>query len=108
MTCKLSVGDAAPSELGDQLAVGLENEDAAGFVVHGDDVAVLVHGHALRAQQTAAADLVLRRREKASTFGLFSPNKKGAVELCARQRFSFFLKMGVCAAVGMKTAYMTP
>lgn len=42
-TCKLPVTVAAVTELGDQLAVELEDEDAAGLVVHHDDVAVSVH-----------------------------------------------------------------
>lgn len=42
-TCKLPVTVAAVTELGDQLAVDLEDEDAAGLVVDHDDVAVFVH-----------------------------------------------------------------
>lgn len=58
-TCKLPVAVATVTELGDQLAVELEDEDAAGFVVHHDDVAVPVHGDAFRAHQLPGADLVL-------------------------------------------------
>lgn len=58
-TCKLPVAVASVTELGDQLAVELEDEDAAGLVVHHDDVSVPVHRHALRAHQLPRADLVL-------------------------------------------------
>lgn len=50
-TCKLPVTVAAVTKLGDQLAVELKDEDAAGFVVHHDDVAVSVHRHAFGAHQ---------------------------------------------------------
>lgn len=42
-TCKLPVTIATVTEFGDQLAVELEDEDAAGLVVDHDDVAVPVH-----------------------------------------------------------------
>lgn len=42
-TCKLPVTIATITELGDQLAVELKDEDAAGLVVDHDDVAVSVH-----------------------------------------------------------------
>lgn len=42
-TCKLPVTVATVTELGDQLAIELENEDAAGLVVNHNDVAVPVH-----------------------------------------------------------------
>lgn len=42
-TCKLPVTVATVTELGDQLAVELKDEDAAGLVVDHDDVAVSVH-----------------------------------------------------------------
>jgi len=59
VTCELPVRRSLGAKLGDQLPVGLEDEDAARLVVHGDDVAVLVHGHALRPHQAAHADLTL-------------------------------------------------
>lgn len=58
-TCKLPVAVATVTEPGDELAVELEDEDAAGFVVHHDDVAVPVHRDAFRAHQLPRADLVL-------------------------------------------------
>lgn len=42
-TCKLPVTVATVTELGDQLAVELEDEDTAGLVVHHDDVTISVH-----------------------------------------------------------------
>lgn len=55
----MSVRRSLGSKLGDQLSVGLEDEDAAGLVVHGDDVSVLVHGHTFRPHQTTGSDFVL-------------------------------------------------
>lgn len=60
-TCKLPVTVATVTKLGDQLAVDLEDEDAAGLVVDHDDVAVSVHRHAFRTHQLPRADLVLER-----------------------------------------------
>lgn len=51
ITCKLSITIATVTKLGDQLAVGLEDENAAGLVVDHDDVAVSVHHHAFRSHQ---------------------------------------------------------
>lgn len=50
-TCKLPITVATVTELGDQLAVELKDEDAARLVVDHDDVAVSVHGHAFGAHQ---------------------------------------------------------
>lgn len=58
-TCKLPLGRAAAAELGDQFAVGLEDEDAARLVVHHDDVPVAIHRDALWTQQPPGADLRL-------------------------------------------------
>lgn len=66
-TCKLPVAVAAVTELGDQLAVELEDKDAAGFVVHHDDVTVPVHRDALRAHQLPGADLILRKSSSGIT-----------------------------------------
>lgn len=63
-TCKLPVTVASVTELGDQLAVDLKDEDAAGLVVDHDDVAVPVHRHALRAHQLPWANLVLQRETR--------------------------------------------
>lgn len=63
-TCKLSLGRPPGAKLGDQLPVRLEDEDAARLVVHGDDVSVPVHCHALRAQQTPRPDLILSGRRR--------------------------------------------
>lgn len=59
VTCKLPIAVAAVTKLGDHLAVELENEDAAGLVVHHNYVTVPVHRHALGTHQLARADLVL-------------------------------------------------
>lgn len=58
-TCKLSVRRPPASELGHKLPIGLEDEDAAGLVVHGDDVSVLVHGNTFGTHEPARADLIL-------------------------------------------------
>lgn len=63
-TCKLTVAVAPVTELGDQFAVELEDENAAGLVVHHDDVAISVHRDALRAHQLARADLVLEEVDR--------------------------------------------
>lgn len=65
LTCKLSVGRPPASKLSHQLPVGLKDENAAGFVVYGDDVSVLIHGHALRTHEPASTDLSLQGRQPA-------------------------------------------
>lgn len=65
-TCKLPVAVSAVTKLGDQLAVGLEDEDATRLVVHDDDVAIPVHRHAFGAHQLARANLILGEIEKQS------------------------------------------
>lgn len=50
-TCKLPVSIATVTKLGDQFAVELKDEDAAGLVVHHDDVTVSVHRHTFGAHQ---------------------------------------------------------
>lgn len=59
-TCKLRVTVATTTELRDQLAVGLKDEDATRLVVDNNDVSVSVHGHAFRTQQLSQTDLVLQ------------------------------------------------
>lgn len=66
-TCKLPVAVAAVTELGDQLAVELEDKDTAGFVVHHNDVTVPVHRDAFRAHQLPGADLILRKSSSGIT-----------------------------------------
>lgn len=58
-TCKLPVAVATVTKPGDELAIELEDEDAAGFVVHHNDVAVPVYRDAFRAHQLPRADLIL-------------------------------------------------
>lgn len=60
-TCKLPVAVAAVTELGDQLAIQLEDEDAAGFVVHHDDVSIPVHRDAFGAHQLPGTNLILEK-----------------------------------------------
>lgn len=62
-TCELSVWRPPGSKLGDQLPIGLKDEHTAGLVVHGDDVSIPVHRHALRAHQTTCTDLTLSGSE---------------------------------------------
>lgn len=61
-TGELEVFVAAGAKLVQQFAVVLEDEHGAGLVVHHDDVAVVVHRHALRALQPSRADLKQKRR----------------------------------------------
>lgn len=58
-TRKLPVAVATVTKPGDELAIELEDEDAAGFVVHHNDVAVPVYRDAFRAHQLPRADLIL-------------------------------------------------
>lgn len=60
-TCKLRVTVATAAKLGDQLAVGLKDEDATSLVVDDYDVSVSVHSHAFRTQQLPQTDLVLQK-----------------------------------------------
>lgn len=62
-TCKVSVRRSSGSKLCHQLPVGLEDEDAAGLVVGGDDVSVLIHSHTFRSHQSSSTNLVLRWSE---------------------------------------------
>lgn len=55
-------GPTAP-KTANQLAIGLEGEDAAGLVVHHDDVSVPVHGHSLGAHEAASPNLGLEERK---------------------------------------------
>lgn len=59
ITRELSVRRSFGSEFGHQFAVGLEDEDAAGFVVGGDDVAVFIDGDTFRSHQFPGANLIL-------------------------------------------------
>lgn len=63
-TCKLTVTVASVTEFGDQLAIELEDENAAGFVVHHNDVAISVHRDAFRTHQLPRADLVLEEVDR--------------------------------------------
>lgn len=63
-TCKLPVAVATVTEPGDELAIELEDEDAAGLVVHHDDVAVPVYGDAFGAHQLPRADLILAKEQQ--------------------------------------------
>lgn len=58
-TCKLFVSISTSAELADEFAVRLEDEDAAGFIIHYDDVPVSVHRHAFGTHQLPGADLTL-------------------------------------------------
>lgn len=58
-TCKLPVAVATVTKSGDELAIELEDEDAARFVVHHNDVAVPVYRDAFGAHQLPRADLIL-------------------------------------------------
>lgn len=63
-TCKLTVAVAPVTKLGDQFAIELEDENAAGFVVYHNYVAVSVHRDTLGTHQLARADLVLEAVDK--------------------------------------------
>lgn len=63
LTCKLPVRCAPASKLCHQLSIGLKDEDAAGFVVHSDDVSVLIHSDALWTHEAASPDFVLGQRD---------------------------------------------
>lgn len=63
LTCKLPVRCSPASKLCHQLSIGLKDEDAAGFVVHSDDVSVLIHSNALWTHEAASPDFVLGRRD---------------------------------------------
>lgn len=58
-TCKLLVPVASATELGDEFAGQLEDEDRACLVVNYDHMTVLVHGHTLRSHQSTRAKLGL-------------------------------------------------
>lgn len=62
-TCKLSVRCSSCTEFGHQFAIGLEDEDAAGLVVHGDDVAVFVHCYSLWSHQSPRSNFILSRNK---------------------------------------------
>lgn len=50
-TCKLLVAVASAAKLGYKLSIELENEDAARFIVHHNDVAISVHRYTLRTHE---------------------------------------------------------
>lgn len=60
LTCKLPIRRPPASKLGHQLPVGLKDEDAAGLVVHSDNVSIFIHSHALGTHEPARTDLILR------------------------------------------------
>lgn len=60
LTCKLPIRRPPASKLSHQLPVGLKDEDAAGLVVHSDNVSIFIHGHSLGTHEPARTDLVLR------------------------------------------------
>ena len=60
-TCKLPVWCSSRPEFGHEFAIGLEDEDAAGLVVHGDDVAIFVHRYSLWSHQSPCSDFILSR-----------------------------------------------
>lgn len=66
-TCKLPVTVATVTELSNQLAIELEDKDAAGFVVHHNDMAVPVHRDAFRAHQLPGANLILEKSSSGVT-----------------------------------------
>lgn len=61
-TCKLSVQRAPCPKPGDQLPVGLEDEDAACLVIDSDDVTVTIHRDAFRPHQSPSTDFILSRK----------------------------------------------
>lgn len=62
LTCELSVRRPPASKLSHKLPIGLKDEDTAGFVVHSDDMSVLIHSHTLRTHESACTNLILCRR----------------------------------------------
>lgn len=77
-TCKLFVSISTSAELADEFAIGLEDEDAAGFIIHYDDVPISVHRHTFRTHQLPGADLTLRHGHSAS----FTSASGGRACLC--------------------------
>lgn len=80
LTCKLPVRCPPASKLCHQLSIGLKDEDAAGFVVHSDDVSVLIHSNTLWTHEPASPDLILGRRDIQETLvgeRYFTPATKG-------------------------------
>lgn len=61
-TCKVAVSGSTAAETANQLAIGLEGEDAARLVVHHDDMSIPVHGYSLGAHEAASSNLGLQGR----------------------------------------------
>lgn len=59
-TCKLFVSISTRAEPADEFAIGPEDKDAAGFIIHYDDVPISVHGHTFGTHQLPGADLTLK------------------------------------------------
>lgn len=58
-SCKVAVSGSTAAESANQLAIGLEGEDAARLVVHHDDMSIPVHGYSLGAHEAASSNLGL-------------------------------------------------
>lgn len=59
LTSKLSVSDSPAAKLSDKFTAGLKDENHAGFVVHNDDVTILIHRYAFWAHQPSWAQFSL-------------------------------------------------
>lgn len=58
-TCKVAVSGPTASKTPNKLAIGLEGEDTAGFVIHHNDMSIPVHSHSLGSHEAASSDLGL-------------------------------------------------
>lgn len=58
-TCKVAVSGPTASKTPNQLAIGLEGEDTARFVVHHNDMSIPVHSHSFGSHEAASSNLGL-------------------------------------------------
>lgn len=66
--CKVAVSGPTASKTPNKLAIGLEGEDTARFVIHHNDMSIPVHSHSLGSHEAASSNLGLElafRREDA-------------------------------------------
>lgn len=58
-TCKVAVSGPTASKTPNKLAIGLEGEDTARFVIHHNDMSISVHSHSLGSHEAASSNLGL-------------------------------------------------
>lgn len=111
-TCKLPVAISSATKPGDYLPVGLEDEHAASFVVHHNNVPVAVHRNSFGSHQLSRSDFCLLETSPETEYR-HRCSKRYRTNLkpgsCLRKPFAgmFWVPRGTTVSVSQKTGSAT-